>query len=56
MKKKRIQKKLVLSKETLRNLSERDLQGVVGARGSFNQFDCLESGVASLNELECLGV
>jgi hypothetical protein len=31
MKKTRIQKKLMLSKETLRNLSERDMQEVAGA-------------------------
>jgi hypothetical protein len=32
--KKQIKKKLSLSKETLRNLSERELAGVVGATGS----------------------
>jgi hypothetical protein len=35
MKKKGTQKKLVLSKETLRALSERDLQGIAGGAPTF---------------------
>jgi hypothetical protein len=43
--KRQIQKKLTLSKETLRNLSDREMQGAAGGGGTFTGLCC--SGGAS---------
>jgi len=49
--KKRIEKKLSLSKETLRNLSERELNGVVGGLSRF----CSQSDCSNVSCITCAG-
>jgi hypothetical protein len=51
--KKQIAKKIALSKDTLRNLSEREMEGIVGGN-TFTRL-CCSGGVSSCCTDDCTG-